>query len=442
MLRDGYAQTETGLVLGNLIGSVANAGAVGVSLPGHDMAVVGGGEELAAGDEGELAVRGRPPSLFAGYAGDSTTPPGFRGDWYLTGDRAVRDEAGLFWLSGRSEDSIAAPGATVGALEVEAALLRHSAVADAAAVQAGGGERRGAKAFVVPTPRAEPGDELADTLREHARHAAGVRAVPAEIEFVAALPRTAAWKLNRVELRRGEHARPADPAEAAWPEPARLVVPQPRTLEFEPEPQNLESEPEPEPQPDVLDPVELHAASEPEPHSRVEPEPEPSAEPEPEPSPYATPSPSRSPSPLRSPENRPLRPPTAASQRASPPTASGHHTRTRTKTTPERAGRHNVGMSTQTIEAPVRVEERETEDVRDADRPWIVIVWNDPINLMSYVTFVFQKLFGYSKARATKLMLQVHEEGKAVVSSGTREKAELDVAQLHGHGLWATLQQD
>jgi ATP-dependent Clp protease adaptor protein ClpS len=101
-------------------------------------------------------------------------------------------------------------------------------------------------------------------------------------------------------------------------------------------------------------------------------------------------------------------------------------------------------VSTGTIEAPIRVEETETEtdDVVDADRPWVVIVWNDPINLMSYVTFVFQKLFGYSKARATKLMLQVHEEGKAVVSSGTREKAELDVSRLHAHGLWATLQQD
>jgi ATP-dependent Clp protease adaptor protein ClpS len=99
-------------------------------------------------------------------------------------------------------------------------------------------------------------------------------------------------------------------------------------------------------------------------------------------------------------------------------------------------------MSTQTIEAPVRVEEPEAGDVVDADRPWVVIVWNDPINLMSYVTFVFQKLFGYSKAKATKLMLQVHHEGKAVVSSGSREKAELDVARLHGHGLWATLQQD
>jgi ATP-dependent Clp protease adaptor protein ClpS len=80
-------------------------------------------------------------------------------------------------------------------------------------------------------------------------------------------------------------------------------------------------------------------------------------------------------------------------------------------------------------------------DVRP-DRPWIVIVWNDPINLMSYVVFVFQKLFGYSKAKATSLMLDVHHKGRAVVSNGPREKAELDVFRLHEHGLWATLQQD
>ncbi|HEU6444419.1 MAG TPA: ATP-dependent Clp protease adapter ClpS [Gaiellaceae bacterium] len=94
--------------------------------------------------------------------------------------------------------------------------------------------------------------------------------------------------------------------------------------------------------------------------------------------------------------------------------------------------------------APAEVEvERpvEDEDLRH-DRPWVVIVWNDPINLMSYVTLVFQKLFGYSHARATKLMLQVHHEGKSVVSSGNREKAELDVARLHAYGLWATMQQD
>jgi ATP-dependent Clp protease adaptor protein ClpS len=91
---------------------------------------------------------------------------------------------------------------------------------------------------------------------------------------------------------------------------------------------------------------------------------------------------------------------------------------------------------------PVEVEEPRVDDVVDPDRPWVVIVWNDPINLMSYVTFVFQKLFGYSKEKATELMLQVHHEGRAVVSSGTREKAELDVFRLHENGLWATMQQD
>jgi ATP-dependent Clp protease adaptor protein ClpS len=99
-------------------------------------------------------------------------------------------------------------------------------------------------------------------------------------------------------------------------------------------------------------------------------------------------------------------------------------------------------VSTQTIEAPIRVEEPELDDDRAEDRPWIVIVWNDPINLMSYVTMVFRKLFGYSEAKATKLMLQVHNEGKSVVSSGTQEKCELDVSRLHAHGLWATMQQD
>mgnify|MGYP001205623845 FL=1 len=78
----------------------------------------------------------------------------------------------------------------------------------------------------------------------------------------------------------------------------------------------------------------------------------------------------------------------------------------------------------------------------ETQKPWIVIVWNDPINLMSYVSFVFQKLFGYSKDKANKLMLEVHNNGRAVVSQGTREKAEFDVSLLHKHGLWATLQQD
>jgi ATP-dependent Clp protease adaptor protein ClpS len=103
--------------------------------------------------------------------------------------------------------------------------------------------------------------------------------------------------------------------------------------------------------------------------------------------------------------------------------------------------RHNSAMS-QTIEAPIRVREPERDDDREIDRPWIVVVWNDPVNLMTYVTFVFQKLFGYSLEKAEELMLQVHHDGKAVVSDGTREKAEADVARLHAHGLWATMEQN
>ena len=76
------------------------------------------------------------------------------------------------------------------------------------------------------------------------------------------------------------------------------------------------------------------------------------------------------------------------------------------------------------------------------DHPWVVIVWNDPINLMSYVALVLRKLFGYSKEKAEALMLDVHHKGKAVVANGTREKAELDVFRLHEHGLWATMQHD
>jgi ATP-dependent Clp protease adaptor protein ClpS len=101
-----------------------------------------------------------------------------------------------------------------------------------------------------------------------------------------------------------------------------------------------------------------------------------------------------------------------------------------------------MGPVSQTIEAPVRVEEPAGDEAPRDDRPWIVIVWNDPVNLMTYVTYVLQTLFGYTKAKAEKLMLQVHHEGKAIVSNGTREKCELDVSKLHAHGLWATMQQD
>jgi ATP-dependent Clp protease adaptor protein ClpS len=92
--------------------------------------------------------------------------------------------------------------------------------------------------------------------------------------------------------------------------------------------------------------------------------------------------------------------------------------------------------------APAEVERPKTgEDVRP-DLPWVTIVWNDPVNLMSYVTYVFQKVFGYPRPKAEKLMLDVHHKGKAVVSSGTREAMERDAETLHGYGLWATVSQD
>ena len=98
-----------------------------------------------------------------------------------------------------------------------------------------------------------------------------------------------------------------------------------------------------------------------------------------------------------------------------------------------------IGTVARTAVAPV-IEESVRDDER-VEHPWLVIVWNDPVNLMSYVTYVFQKLFGYSNAKATRLMLDVHHKGRAVVASGTRERAEMDVGRLHRHGLWATLEQ-
>lgn len=91
---------------------------------------------------------------------------------------------------------------------------------------------------------------------------------------------------------------------------------------------------------------------------------------------------------------------------------------------------------------PLAVQEPELDDDTATSRPWVVLVWNDPINLMSYVTFVFQKLFGYSLEKATELMLDVHQKGRAAVFTGAREQAELYVFRLHEHGLWATMEHD
>ena len=90
--------------------------------------------------------------------------------------------------------------------------------------------------------------------------------------------------------------------------------------------------------------------------------------------------------------------------------------------------------------SPVELEQPETEDLTSLATPWVTIVWNDPVNLMSYVSYVFQTYFGYSRKKAEKLMLEVHNDGKSVVSNGSREEMERDVQAMHEYGLWATME--
>ncbi|HEX2892842.1 MAG TPA: ATP-dependent Clp protease adapter ClpS [Marmoricola sp.] len=90
--------------------------------------------------------------------------------------------------------------------------------------------------------------------------------------------------------------------------------------------------------------------------------------------------------------------------------------------------------------SPVELDEPVTDDLTQLATPWVTIVWNDPVNLMSYVTFVFKTYFGYSQKKAEKLMLEVHHDGRSVVSTGSREEMERDVQAMHEYGLWATMQ--
>ena len=97
-------------------------------------------------------------------------------------------------------------------------------------------------------------------------------------------------------------------------------------------------------------------------------------------------------------------------------------------------------MDRMSAPSPVELDEPELDDVVAPSTPWVTIVWNDPVNLMSYVSFVFQKYFGYSKEKSEKLMMEVHQDGKSAVSAGSREEMERDVQAMHEYGLWATLE--
>ncbi len=209
-VRDGYGQTENTLLIGNAPRAEIRPGSMGLPSPGHGMAVIDDdGNEVDIGDEGDVALHGRPPTLFIGYwDAPEETRAVFRGDWYVTGDRAVRDADGYFWFTGRADDVILTAAYRVGPFEVESALLEHAAVAESAVVGKPDADRgQIVKAFVVLRPGHDPGDALVRELQEHAKRVTAPYKYPREIEFVDELPKTRSGKIRRVELRKREEER-------------------------------------------------------------------------------------------------------------------------------------------------------------------------------------------------------------------------------------------
>jgi acyl-coenzyme A synthetase/AMP-(fatty) acid ligase len=167
---------------------------------------------MPAGKEGDIAVRVKPEppgGFFRGYKDDAErTAACFRGDWYLTGDRAIRDEDGYFWFVGRSDDVILSAGYRIGPFEVESALIEYPAVAESAVVSSPDPTRgEVVKAFVVLAAGHAPSDELARALQEHVKSTTAPYKYPRKIEFVTSLPKTVSGKIRRVELRNREWGR-------------------------------------------------------------------------------------------------------------------------------------------------------------------------------------------------------------------------------------------
>jgi acyl-coenzyme A synthetase/AMP-(fatty) acid ligase len=209
-IHDGYGQTENTLVVGNFPGAEIRPGSMGLPAPGYDVAVIDrNGNESQPGEEGDIALRGDAPALFARYwnAPDETAAV-YRGEWYVTGDRAVRDEDGYLWFTGRADDVILSAAYRIGPFEVESALLEHAAVAESAVVGKPDPDRgQIVKAFVVLRPGHEGGTTLSEELKDHVKRVTAPYKYPREIEFVESLPKTPSGKIRRVELRRLEEER-------------------------------------------------------------------------------------------------------------------------------------------------------------------------------------------------------------------------------------------
>jgi acyl-coenzyme A synthetase/AMP-(fatty) acid ligase len=209
-IRDGYGQTETVILCGNMLGFEPRFGSMGKPMPGIDLAVIDDqGLELPANTEGDIALRIKPDApvgLFKEYKNEpDKTAASFKGDWYITGDRATVDEDGYFWFVSRSDDVILSSGYRIGPFEVESALLEHAAVAESAVVSSPDPDRgEVVKAFVKLAPGYTPGDELIKTLQAHVKAVTAPYKYPRKIEFIDELPKTVSGKIRRVELRDGE----------------------------------------------------------------------------------------------------------------------------------------------------------------------------------------------------------------------------------------------
>lgn len=209
-IRDGYGQTETVCIVANHPSMPVRLGSMGLPTPGHDVRVLGeDGQELPPGEIGDVAIRADAPSIFAGYwKAEEATRATRRGSYYITGDRAYRDDDGYFWFVGRADDIIISAGYRIGPFEVESALVEHPAVVEAAVV-ASPDPVRGeiVKAFITLRPGQTPDDALKVELQEHCKKVTAPYKYPREIEFVDALPKTTSGKIRRVELRLLEQER-------------------------------------------------------------------------------------------------------------------------------------------------------------------------------------------------------------------------------------------
>jgi medium-chain acyl-CoA synthetase len=209
-IRDGYGQTETVVLAANFPGVPIRPGSMGKPSPGFTVDVVDDdGSIVETGTEGDIAVRirpERPVGLFKEYWNDpEATERAFRGDWYITGDRAYRDENGYLWFVARADDVIISAAYRIGPFEVESALIEHPAVMEAAVVGKPHPERGEiVKAFVTLAPAYDPSEQLVHELQDHVKRVTAPYKYPREIEFVDELPKTVSGKIRRVELRERE----------------------------------------------------------------------------------------------------------------------------------------------------------------------------------------------------------------------------------------------